>query len=229
MTSVSSLPPPRHAGQASAGAIAWIAGTVQFFAVMVIVQLGWTTPYSWSTNNISDLGNVHCGEVSGRYICSPLHGLMNVSFVLGGLLFLSGILLTSAAWPRTFVSYLVRSLLIATSGGWMIAGLYPADINENLHVVGGAFVIFVFGNLALLLLHFVRTGPIANTRRYAVAFGALGLLAMLLHFSGNGLGLGVGGMERLTAYGVPVWLTITGISVLRNQAVMRAITKGVGV
>jgi hypothetical protein len=33
----------------------------------------------------------------------------------------------------------------------------------------------------------------------------LGLLAMLLHFGGNSLGLGVGGMERVTAYGVPVW------------------------
>jgi hypothetical protein len=154
---------------------------------------------------------------------------MNLSFVLGGVLFLSGVLLTAPAWPRAFASYLTRSLLIATAGGWTIAGLYPADVDENLHVVGGAFVIFVFGNLALLLLGFLRTGPIARTRRYAVAFGALGLLAMVLHFGGHGLGLGVGGMERVTAYGVPVWLAVTGISVLRNQAVMRSITNGVGV
>lgn len=197
------------------GAAVWVAATLQFFAVMLIVQLGWKRPYSWASNNISDLGNVHCGDFDGRYICSPLHDLMNISFVLGGALFLTGTLLTFPAWPRTFVSYLARLLLLATAGGWTIAGLYPADVNENAHVVGGAFVIFVFGNLALLLLGFVRTGPIARTRWYAVAFGALGLLAMLLHFSGNGLGLGVGGMERVTAYGVPVWLALTGISVLR--------------
>lgn len=190
---------------------------MQFFVVMVIVQLGWETPYSWADNNISDLGNVRCGEFGGRYVCSPLHELMNVSFVLGGILFLGGTLLTFAAWPRTAVSYAVRLLLAATSAGWMVAGLFPADVDENLHVVAGAFVIFVFGNLALLLTGFLRTGPIARTRWYAVAFGALGLLAMLLHFSGNGLGLGVGGMERVTAYGVPVWLAIAGTAVLRQN------------
>lgn len=202
---------------------------MQFFVVMGIVQLGWETPYSWADNNISDLGNVRCGEFGGRYVCSPLHDLMNVSFVLGGILFLGGTLLTFAAWARTDVSYLVRLLLVATSAGWMVAGLFPADVDENLHVVAGAFVIFVFGNLALLLTGFLRTGPIARTRWYAVAFGALGLLAMVLHFSGIGLSLGVGGMERVTAYGVPVWLAIAGTAVLRAQAVMRSITSGVGV
>lgn len=212
-----------------AGAAAWIVASVQFFLVMVIVQLGWESPYSWADNNISDLGNVHCGEFGGRDVCSPLHDLMNVSFVLGGVLFLGGTLLTASAWPRTAVSYLARLLLAATAGGWMVAGLSPADVNEELHVIGGAFVIFVFGNLALLLIGFVRTGPIARVRWYAVAFGVLGLLAMVLHFTGNGLGLGVGGMERVTAYGVPVWLVVAGTAALRDQAVMRSITKGVGV
>jgi hypothetical membrane protein len=211
------------------GAAAWIVAAVQFFVLMGIVQLAWETPYSLANNNISDLGNIHCGQFDGRSVCSPLHDLMNASFTLGGALFIGGVLLTYAAWPRTAVSYLVRLLLIATGGGWMVAGLSPADVNEDLHVVGGAFVIFVFGNLALLLTVFLRTGLIAKTRWYAVAFGALGLVAMALHFTGNGLGLGTGGMERVTAYGVPVWLTLTAISVLRGQAVMRSITKGVGV
>jgi hypothetical membrane protein len=209
------------------GGYAWVTATVQFFAVMVIVQLGWETPYSWADNNISDLGNVHCGRFEGRSICSPLHGLMNVSFVLGGVLFLGGVLLTNAAWPRTAVSYLTRLLLIATGGGWMVAGLYPADVNEDAHVVFGAFVIFVFGNLALLLGGFLRTGPVSSTRWYAVAFGGLGLVAMALHFGHRGLGLGVGGMERVTAFGVPVWLALTGTQLLRRQAVMRSMTSGV--
>ena len=36
----------------------------------------------------------------------------------------------------------------------------------------------------------------------------------LCHFSKTGLGLGVGGMERLTAYGEPLWLILAGVRLL---------------
>lgn len=199
------------------GAIAWAVGVLQFFVLMVVVQLGWETPYSWADNNISDLGNVHCGEFGGRWVCSPLHDLMNVSFVLGGVLVIGGVLLTARAWPRGLVSWLVRLLLAATGGGWIVAGLSPADVNEDLHVLGGAVAIFLFGNLALLLVGLLPSGLIARTRWYAVGFGLLGVVAMVLHFGGHGLGIGVGGMERLTAYGVPLWLLITGVSLIRRR------------
>ncbi|TWD81939.1 putative membrane protein [Kribbella amoyensis] len=190
---------------------------VQFFAVMVIVELAWESPYSWADNNISDLGNVTCGEFGGRSVCSPLHDLMNVSFVLGGVLIVGGVLLTSTAWPRGAVAIITRLLLAATGFGWAVAGLWPADVNEDMHVLGGAVIIFLCGNAALLLAGFLRTGtPISRTRWYAAGFGALGLAAMVLHFGGHGLGLGTGGMERVTAYGVPLWLLLTGVFVLRS-------------
>jgi hypothetical membrane protein len=202
------------------GALAWIIGVVQFFVVHLAVQSGWKTPpYSWAANNISDLGNIHCGPWGDdrRYVCSPLHDWMNVSFVTGGVLILAGVLLTTTAWPRTVLSWFVRLLLLATGGGWLVAGLAPADVNENLHVVGGAFVIFTCGNLAMLLGGLLRPpAPIARTRWYAAAFGAAGLIAMVLFFGGHDLGLGPGGMERVTAYGVPVWTLITGITLLRT-------------
>ncbi|MFK4088680.1 DUF998 domain-containing protein [Kribbella sp. NPDC020789] len=200
------------------GAIGWFAGAVQFFLVMVLVQLAWTTPYSWAGNNISDLGNVHCGDFGGRYVCSPLHTLMNVSFTTGGVLIVLGTILTHAAWPRTATARLTRSLLVATGAGWMVAGLFPADVDENLHV-GGAFVIFTCGNLALLLIAFLSTGPLAKLRWWGFAFGALGIAAMLLHFSGTGLGLGVGGMERVTAFGVPIWLALAGFRLFLTDPV----------
>lgn len=210
------------------GAIAWVVGVLQFFVLMLVVQLGWESPYSWADNNISDLGNVHCGDFGGRWVCSPLHDLMNVSFTLGGVLIIGGVLLTTQAWPRGFASWSVRLLLVATGGGWMVAGLSPADVNEDLHVLGGAAVIFLGGNLALLLTGLLTSGPITRTRWYAVAFGLLGIIAMVLHFTGHGLGIGVGGMERITAYGVPVWLLLTGLSLLRDsrQAVMRSMISG---
>jgi hypothetical membrane protein len=200
------------------GAVGWILAAAQFFLLMVVVQLAWKTPYSWNHNNISDLGNVHCADFEGRYVCSPLHTLMNVSFTLGGVLILLGAVFTHATWPRTAVAWVVRLLLMATGAGWMVAGLSPADINENLHVVGGAFVIFVGGNLGLLLTVFLRTGPLAQLRWLGFAFGVIGLVAMVLHFSGNGLGLGAAGMERVTAFGIPIWLAVSGIRLLTLSA-----------
>lgn len=66
----------------SAGAI-WVCAA-QFFLAQVIAQSRRTTPFSLATNYISDLGNTTCGlypAVDGKYVCSPWHTLMNVSFV----------------------------------------------------------------------------------------------------------------------------------------------------
>ena len=88
------------------GALAWIVGAVQFFVCHLIVQSAWPTPYSWSLNNVSDLGNVYCepwGD-NGRYVCSPLHDLMNVSFVVDGLLIITGVVLIGSLWSRALTS-----------------------------------------------------------------------------------------------------------------------------
>lgn len=83
------------------GYVAWIVGVAQFFAVQGIVESAWARPaYSWARNNISDLGNVHCGLRTwpeSRYICSPEHGLMNGSFIVLGVLLVVGFVLTGGA------------------------------------------------------------------------------------------------------------------------------------
>lgn len=82
------------------GAAAWVLGTIQFFICHLIVEFAWPTPYSWSLNNVSDLGNVYCqpwGD-NARYVCSPLHSLMNVSFVIHGMLIIAGVVLIRSLW-----------------------------------------------------------------------------------------------------------------------------------
>ncbi|MFD5661965.1 DUF998 domain-containing protein [Streptomyces hirsutus] len=83
------------------GYVAWIVGVAQFFVVQGIVESAWVRPaYSWARNNISDLGNVHCGLRTwpeSRYICSPEHGLMNGSFIALGVLLVVGFVLTGGA------------------------------------------------------------------------------------------------------------------------------------
>jgi hypothetical protein len=68
--------------------VTWLLGLEELVG-QAIAQAAWTTPYSLSQDYISDLGVTRCGtyRILGEtsYICSPLHDVMNVSFVLAGL------------------------------------------------------------------------------------------------------------------------------------------------
>jgi hypothetical membrane protein len=79
---------------------AWSAVSIlQFFAAEAATIAAWRgpAPYSRRLNFISDLGQVGCGLHGTREVCSPLHALMNVSFVLQGLgMVIAALLITSA-------------------------------------------------------------------------------------------------------------------------------------
>src|ERR1700722_19315337 len=79
------------------GPIFYAAG-VQYFVVQLLVALRWSPPYSISRNTISDLGNTACGSWNGRYVCSPLHDLMNLSFIVLGITMLLGSVLSSRGY-----------------------------------------------------------------------------------------------------------------------------------
>lgn len=139
--------------RARIGYSAWVAGVVQFFAVHWFVESAWARPYSWARNNISDLGNAHCALQSDpepRYVCSPEHAAMNASFIALGTLLVVGIALTGALWRRGSASTVTRFLLAGAGVGFVLAGLAPADVHENQHVLG-ALLIMGTGNIGLLL------------------------------------------------------------------------------
>ena len=89
--------------QVALGAACWVL-TVVFFIGQAVAQAASTVPYSLAGNYISDLGNTACGTFTqGAYradVCSPLHGVMNATFVVTGLLMLGGAVGTRRAWPR---------------------------------------------------------------------------------------------------------------------------------
>src|SRR3954462_5384114 len=139
------------------GAAALILGPVQFLVVHLIVQLAWPAPYSWTANAISDLGAAGCGPWpgDGRYVCSPLHDWMNGSFAFLGLLFVAGLVLTGLL-GRSGVSWSSRVFLVLAGIGFVLAGLAPADVNQETHILA-AVIIFFCGNLGLLYVE--RSGP----------------------------------------------------------------------
>lgn len=213
-------PNPDHGKRTTRfGAAALVLGTVQFYAAHLIVESAWPRPYSWAYN-LSDLGNVTCGVWNGsdnpRYVCSPLHALMNASFMAHGVLVVLGLILTWRLWRTSTATVASRFFLALAGVGFFLAGRYPADVNENPHVLG-AFLIFFVGNLGLMLAErpLVKSAP--GFRLVSFALGALGLVASILFLNHRYLGLGMGGMERLAVLPLQLWFLLTGVLVWRGR------------
>jgi hypothetical membrane protein len=92
-------------------------------------------------------------------------------------------------------------------------------VNITPHAIGAA-AHFVAGNLAILVLGI----GIAATHRQArlavcwICLGIVGLLATALFITGQYLGLGIGGMERIAAYPLPLWLILVGYDVISGTS-----------
>ncbi|MER7988854.1 DUF998 domain-containing protein [Streptomyces noursei] len=200
------------------GAAAWLVAAVQFLVIQAVVAAAWRTPFNWATNNISDLGNVHCqtwDATRPRYVCSPLHDVMNASFVLHGALLLLGTAATAACWGRGRLSVAARVLFALNAAGWLLVGLVPADVDENLHVLG-ALLIMGLGNLGLLCAGFVPGGsPFGRLRALTLAMAAAAVLAAWSFFGQHDPGTGLGTLERMAVFAVDAWIVVSGLAALR--------------
>ncbi len=226
-SSTSSSPGPTRAIRLAS--IIWILA-VQFFIAQVVVQLAWTTPFSLKENFISDLGNTTCAPYpldSDSYVCSPWHALMNASFILLGLMILSGGALGRSAFPRGLFRAAGLTLLWLAGAGIILVGVFPENENIELHRLGAAGH-FVLGNLAMAILGIALSRAnkhdlgLMQTRErpalaiYSIVSGVVGLVATALFINDHYLGLGIGGMERVAAYPLPLWLIVAGLSFARN-------------
>src|SRR3954468_3255231 len=84
-----------------AGSVVWVL-CAQYFLAQVVVASAWKQlPYSWRGNSISDLAATSCGQFDDRFVCSPSHGLMNVSLILLGLTMAIGSVLMYQQFRRS--------------------------------------------------------------------------------------------------------------------------------
>src|SRR5262249_33267486 len=133
------------------------------------------------------------------------------------------ILLGAALIWRAFPPGRTRTVglaLLALAGpGPILVGLFPENVNITPHSIGAAAQ-FISGNLGVVVLGIA----IAATRRKpllaicSIILGSAGLLATALFVSGHYLGLGIGGMERVAAYTLPVWLITMGYDVISGTS-----------
>jgi hypothetical membrane protein len=202
------------------GGLAFIVGAAQFLLLNAVAQAAWTTPYSWADNTISDLGVVTCGmfdEEFPRYLCSPWHALVNTSMVLQGLLLAAGVLLTTRGWGRGVRARAAQTLLVLAAAGYVLAGVWPADVDLERHVLG-AFLIMIVGNLGLVLAGFLpRASVVGRARWFTVTIGLIALAATWLHLQRHFGPLGLGGSERIAVFALHAWTLVVGARFLSSS------------
>ncbi|MFC7330655.1 DUF998 domain-containing protein [Marinactinospora rubrisoli] len=199
------------------GAVVWLLGAAQFLMAHLVVQAAWPRPYSWSDNNVSDLGVVGCSDWGGRYMCSPLHDVMNASFVLQGVALVAGTVLVRTLWRRGALASLGAGVLLAAAGvGWIVVGLAPADVHPPAHS-GGALLVAV-GNLGLVLAGLgLRGSALRAMAPVALVLGVVGVAATVLFLAKTYLGLGMGGMERFWIFPAQIWTLAAGCGLLSGR------------
>jgi hypothetical membrane protein len=203
-----------------AGAIMWIADPVLFLIAQLAAQSAWRTPYSWMANLLSDLGAVRCQRTGSgyplpRYVCSPLHAVMNGSLVALGVMLAGGVLLTAPCWGSGIASRGARGLLAAAAAGSVLVGVVPEDVHLSVHLLGAILGIGV-GNCGFILAGLIRrTSPLGRLWPLTLPLSILAMAATVLLFTDHTPAGGFGGMERLADYPLRCWMVIAGIYLLR--------------
>ena len=211
-------------------AVLWIVGAVQFVLAQVAVQLAWDAHlgnpnYSLAHNYISDLGAVGCGQVMGRFVCSPWHDVFNGSIIVLGILLILGVLWIPTAFPTRPIRRIALGLLVVAGIGAIGVGLAPENVALTAHLVS-ALLAFVGANLALVVLGFAmfRDTRWDGYRAYTVLSGLVGLVAVGLlaahayDWGGLWSAFGAGGMERLTLAPALLWTILVSFHLLQIRS-----------
>ena len=186
---------------------------MQFFVCEQLARLGWPGHYSLRTNYISDLG--------ARSLCAA-HALMNASFLTQSILIAASALLLPRRSAAAALAWPARVALLQSALGLLAVSAYPEDLDMNTHL-WGAKVHFLIGTLAMLL---AACGLLSRRREPGVGtqisitllfagLAAAGDLLLLPQYASVQALLGLGLVERLAAYPLPLWLAWTGYQVLK--------------
>jgi hypothetical membrane protein len=189
------------------GGALWV-GCLQFFVAEAVATAGFVGSYSYRRDYISDLGALSCGAG-----CSPRHALMNTSFVLQGALIFAGAAIVWPLFPRGALARLALGLIAASGLGVAIVGLAPEDAMPGWHYFGAAEnLLFCNAGAALLGVALLRErrAPCA-VGFLSLAFGLIGLAGLVGLAIGYDFELGLGGVERVSAYPFPLWIAGMGV------------------
>lgn len=166
-----------------------IAGLLGIVAVVQIVLAVFIcealySGYSVGQQYISDLGN---WSLAGNYAA-----IFDVSLIFAGILGIASAYFIQQA----FKNRLFTSLLMINAFCNILMGVFAEDISMPMHGISALISLVVGLGAAFMTYKFIKS-PLS----YApIILGEVIIVAVVLQASGNYLGLGLGGIERLEIY-----------------------------
>ena len=171
----------------TAGLLGFVA-VVQFVLVIIICESLYSG-YNAGQQYISDLGN---WSLAGNYAA-----IFNASIILSGALGIASAYFIQQA----FKNRLFTSLLIIYSFCSILIGVFAEDISMSMHGISSLISLICLLGAGFMTYKFVKS-PLS----YApLILGGVIIIAVVLQGSGNYLGLGLGGIERLEIYPALLW------------------------
>ena len=207
-------------------AICWILAAVVYLLAEAVAASAFPG-YSYGMNYISDLGVPDIEMLGSRPIDSPLHMVINIAFVVHGLLFALAALCVArgpwATWRLPFITF----AFVHALGMVMIAVVNGGQHNNDLglawfHLLG-AFFAFFGGHLAAIVIGFslLRNRRTSFMGFLSVVIGAIGILGIvMLQIDARvipGTLLPDGVWERIGMYSIVVWEVFFAVVLLSRR------------
>ncbi|MFC8381872.1 DUF998 domain-containing protein [Nocardia sp. NPDC057272] len=167
------------------------------------------TAYSFRHDTISDLGVTTCTPNA----CSPLHLVMNATFVALGSLTVVGAIGLLDYIPHGPRQWSIVVLAVVIGASTAATGVFPSDDGIVVHALA-VMPAFVSRHIVLILL----TIWLWRNWRMAAIWSGLCATAGLTGTVLLMIGLQVGVTERLVFYPLPAWMAVTGTAIVLTTA-----------
>ncbi|GAB2546406.1 DUF998 domain-containing protein [Gracilibacillus alcaliphilus] len=202
------------------GAACWILLSTYFVIEWIVLRAS-TAFYSVLRQPMSDLGVTACGTdtyvLASYEICSPYHLWMNWTFTLTGLAIAVGAVCLHSCWPQLKQTKIATGLLIVLGVSYSLSGIFPANVNFDLHTWPALLGMLVQIPALILIARSIRPSmpklavwTWCCTVLTSAAFLLICLQPMVPSLPG-------GLLQRIFYGAVFLWMVVTGVVLWRNK------------
>jgi hypothetical membrane protein len=217
-------------------AILWLLAGIGWLTGEAITASAYPR-YDYATNYISDLGVPQVGSFQGRAIDSPLHAVMNATFVGEGILYVAAAIVAVVAFRRASrrVAVAVGVIAVVFGIGISLVGTFhgsQASVDDGtivFHILGASSAI-VAANVVSIVVG-ANARKLGAPRAYRIASVVLGILGIvsliMLEVDSGSTAVNIfhdGVWERGSVYTVIAWELLTAVSLLIALARRRGAT-----
>ncbi|KKK34162.1 hypothetical protein WN59_09445 [Salinicoccus sediminis] len=204
----------------TAGFMSWIL-LIFYFPVEWIVTSRMISAYSFMNQPMSDLGVERCMShaysLAPYHICSPLSGLMNITFIVTGILIALGAVLLHRFFGEGIGVRIATGMWVVYGLGYSISGIFPADVNFSVHTIF-SLPGMVLQIPAMLIIAKTIRDKMPGFSVWTYICAALSALSLVLIVIGFAPGL----MQRLLYGFVWLWMIVGAIILWRTDITRRA-------